>query len=168
MVASALTSVEEYLDSVYDPDCDYIEGHLLERNVGEVDHSDAQSSSLLFLRSNYPDNWVGVEVRVQVREDRYRVPDVTFVRGGKPRQRIITSPPELVIEVLSPDDRAANLQDRIDDYLSFGIRAVWVINPENGRGFVYTPEGMHEARDGVLRSADGTIQMPLSAIFPVG
>ena len=93
MVASALTSVEEYLDSVYHPDCDYIEGYLLERNVGEVDHSDAQSSSLLFLRSNYPDNWVGVEVRVQVREDRYRVPDVTFVRGGKPRQRIITSPP---------------------------------------------------------------------------
>jgi len=32
---------------------------------------------------HYPDNWVGCEVRVQVREDKYRVPDVTFVRGGK-------------------------------------------------------------------------------------
>ena len=166
MVSTALTSVEEYLGTVYDPDRDYVEGQLLDRNVGEVDHSDAQSSSALFLRKNYADDWVGVAARMQVRRDRFRVPDVMLVKGGKPRQRIVTQPPELVVEVLSPDDRAADLQDRIDDYLAFGIGAVWVINPANGRGFVYTREGMEEPKDRVLRSVDGVIQMPLSAIFP--
>ena len=32
----------EYLGQTYQPDCDYVEGHLQERHVGEIGHSDAQ------------------------------------------------------------------------------------------------------------------------------
>jgi Uma2 family endonuclease len=107
----------------------------------------------------------GVEVRVQVKPNRFLVPDVTLVSGGKPKGRIITSPPTLTIEVLWPDDRAADLQDRIDDYLAFGVPTVWVINPVSRRAFVYTADGMREAKGGFLRTADGVIEMPLTAIF---
>jgi Uma2 family endonuclease len=165
MAVATVISVEEYLRSSYDGDCDFLEGHVVERNVGELDHSDVQSSCLYYLGLQYKSYWCGVEVRVEVKPNRFLVPDVTLVSGGKPKGRIITSPPTLTIEVFWPDDRAADLQDRIDDYLAFGVPTVWVINPVSRRAFVYTADGMREAKGGFLRTADGVIEMPLTAIF---
>ena len=101
---------------------------------------------------------------MQVRANRFRVPDITLVAAPKPPGRIITGPPHVVVGVLSPDDRADDLQEKIDDYLSFGIPFVWVVIPKTGRGYVYTVEGMHEAKDGVLRTDDPVIEVPLSAV----
>jgi len=100
-------------------------------------------------------------VRVQVRPSRIRVPDVVLVAGPQPAGRIITVPPHLVVEVLSPDDRAAAVQDKIDDYLAFGIPYVWVVNPRTGRGYIHTAEAAREAKDGILRTADPAIVLPL-------
>ncbi len=36
-------SVREYLGSSYEPDCDYIDGHLEQRNLGEFDHGRIQT-----------------------------------------------------------------------------------------------------------------------------
>src|SRR5215467_1720230 len=130
--------VDEYLRTSYDPDRDYLAGQLVERNVGEVEHSDAQGNAYFYLRSRYKNIWAGVEVRVQVKPDRFRVPDVAIVRGRKPQARIVTEPPFAVIEVLSPEDRAGDLQARIDDYLAFGIAFVWVINPTTRKEYVNT------------------------------
>jgi Uma2 family endonuclease len=57
------------------------------------------------------------------------------------------------------------MQDRIDDYLTFGVRYVWVINPRTQRAFVYTTEGMHEPKDGVLRTENPEIVVPLTEVF---
>ncbi|MBB5064712.1 hypothetical protein [Granulicella mallensis] len=40
--------VEVYLTSMYDPDCDYVDGELLERNVGETPHASAQKFFITF------------------------------------------------------------------------------------------------------------------------
>ena len=58
-----------------------------------------------------------------------------------------------------------SVQDRIDDYLAFGVRYLWVINPRSRRAFVYTAEGMHEAKDLILRTEDPEIVAPLAEIF---
>jgi len=165
MSAAVLVPLSEYLGHTYDPDCDYIDGAIHERNVGEIDHSDAQSGVLFYIRAHIKGFWAGVEVRVQVRASRYRVPDVTVVRGGKPSGRIITSPPEVAVEILSPEDRAGDTQDRIDDYLSFGIPCVWVIRPETRRAWIHTNEGSHESKDGLLRNPAGDVVVPLVAVF---
>ena len=89
-----------------------------------------------------------------------------IVRGGRPAGRVITAPPEVAVEVLSPEDRAADVQDRIDDYLRFGVPAVWLIDPERKRAWIHTPEGACEALDRVLRNAAGDLEVPLSAVFP--
>lgn len=115
MPTAVLVPVSEYLEQTYNPDCEYIEGILHERNVGEISHSDAQSAVNAYARHQIQGFWSGVEVRVQIKADRYRIPDVTVVRGGKPSGRIITAPPEVVVEVLSPDDRAVDIMDKIDD-----------------------------------------------------
>ena len=79
--------------------------------------------------------------------------------------RVITLPPEVTIEVLSPDDRASDIQDKIDDYLAFGVACVWVIRTDTRRAWIHTDEGSREAKDGVLRNPAGDIAVPLAAIF---
>ena len=161
-----MVPLADYLGHTTDPDCDYIDGHLVERNVGEISHGDAQSSTCVFVRSSIRGFWAGVEARVQIRPDRFRVPDVVIVRGGRPAGRVITAPPEVAVEILSPEDRAADLQDKIDDYLHFGIPVVWLIDPERKRAWIHTPEGAREVLDGVMRNAAGDLEVPLSAVFP--
>ena len=56
------------------------------------------------------------------------------------------------------------MQERIDDYLSFGVRYVWVIHPRTRRAFVYTPEGMQEVKDGVLQTDGPNIRVPLNEL----
>jgi Uma2 family endonuclease len=167
MGTTTLVSVEEYLRTSFpDADREYVDGRIVERNVGEVDHSDVQSSFLHYLRTHHKKRvWAGVEVRVQVKATRFRIPDVTVVLGPKPAERIIRTPPAIAIEVLSPDDRAGYLEEKIADYLTFGIPYIWVINPETRRAFAHTPQGSHEVKDGVLRAESVDIEVPLSEIF---
>jgi Uma2 family endonuclease len=86
------------------------------------------------------------------------------VEGSRPQGRILTVPPLLVIEVLSRDDRAEDVQERIDDYLGCGVRYVWVVNPRTRRGWIHTAEGSREAKDGVLRTAEPAIEAPLGEL----
>ncbi|MGB7191370.1 MAG: Uma2 family endonuclease, partial [Acidobacteriaceae bacterium] len=97
-------SVEEYLASSYRPDCDYIDGEVQERNLGEKEHA-ALQAALVFLFSLNRKAW-GIEVypelRVQVNARNYRVPDVTVTRAGLEWERILRTPALLFIEILSP------------------------------------------------------------------
>jgi Uma2 family endonuclease len=162
-----LVSVDEYLRTSFpDADREYIDGRIVERNVGEVDHSDVQSSILHYLRTHYKKGaWAGVEVRIQVKKTRFRIPDVTVMRGSKPTERIIRKPPIIAVEVLSRDDRASDLEEKIEDYLEFGVPYVWIINPETRRAYIHTPAGSHEAKDGVLSAEKAGIEVPLAKIL---
>ena len=166
MSTAALVPLDSYLSHTMDSDCDYLEGRLVERNVGEISHGDAQGRTYAFVLFNKRAFWAGVEIRVQVSSNRFRIPDVVIVRGGRPQGRIITLPPEVAVEVLSPDDRAIDIQDKVDDYLGFGIPVVWLIDPERQRAWIHTREGAHEVLDGVLRNPAGDLEVPLSAVFP--
>jgi Uma2 family endonuclease len=164
--AATAISVSEYLNTSYRPDCDYIDGELLERNVGEWDHSRLQMLLSGFLLNREKDwNIVVVpEQRVQVKATRFRVPDITVMAGGDPGEQIITKPPFLCVEILSPRDRIAEMQDRINDYLTFGVSYVWMINPRTRQSFVYTPAGVYEAKDGILTTKKPDIRVDLSSL----
>jgi Uma2 family endonuclease len=139
----------------------------VERNLGERDHSELQGEIYAFIRSLrqklnvYP----LIEQRVQVAHTRFRVPDICVVAGSRPTEQILTVPPLLAIEILSKDDRVEQMQIRINDYLTFGIRYVWVINPRTRVAWVYTKDGAHEAKDSVLRTENPVIELPLPEIF---
>jgi Uma2 family endonuclease len=123
MSTATVVPLQEYLETSYRPDCEYLEGELLERNVGEIDHSLLQGLLIHYLVSRKGQWGITVfpEQRVQVKARRFRVPDISVVVGGRPSGRIIVQPPFLCVEVLSPPDRMAEMLERIDDYLSFGI-----------------------------------------------
>ena len=165
MAVSTLVSVEEYLRTI-DSDVarEYIDGKIVERSVGTFEHSDLQTGIATYLRVNYKELWAGVELHVRVAPGRFRVPDIVCVKKPRPQTRFLTEPAILVVELVSPNDTVQDMQDRIDDYLAFGIPCVWVVNPQNRRGFIYTAEGMHEAKDGVLRTTNPEITLPLAEI----
>ena len=166
MERSTLIPVEEYLSTSYRPDREYVNGTLVERNVGERDHSELQMalSAYLFNRRRELNIRVFPEQRVQVKATRFRVPDVCVVAGDKPQEQILSSPPFLCVEILSKDDRMSEMQERIHDYLSFGVRYVWVIDPRTKRAYVHTSEGIRETKD-ALRTQNPDILVPLNELF---
>jgi Uma2 family endonuclease len=99
-----------------------------------------------------------------VKVQRIRVPDITVLLGGLPPDQIIRTPPFICIEILSPSDRTSEMQERIDDYLEFGVPHAWVVNPINRRAFIYTPGKMHEAKDGILTTCNPDIRVPLAEL----
>jgi Uma2 family endonuclease len=161
---AALVPVEEYLRTNYDPDREYVDGHIVERNLGERPHSRLQRAFIVHLTSLAEKAGMEVlpEQRVQISAKRYRIPDVTVLPLSD--ERIVTSPPFICIEILSKDDTMQYMQEKIDDYLNFGVPYVWIVNPANKKGYVVTRAGMVAASER-LETENPDISVPLSALF---
>ena len=160
-------TVEEYLRTSYRPDCDYMDGRVEERNVGEHDHGYLQLL-LGVLFTNNRDAW-GVravtDVRTQVSPNHFRVPDLSVLRADAPKERILTHPPLIVIEILSPEDRLSRFQDRIDDYLAFGVEHIWIIDPERRSAWKASSAGLLLVQNGELVVEGTPIRVDLTEIF---
>jgi hypothetical protein len=78
MSATTLVSVKEYLATTRDPDCDYMDGEILERNRGETEHGGLQAALTGWLYANRKRLGIHVftETRVQVKPARFRIPDI--------------------------------------------------------------------------------------------
>jgi len=159
--------VREYLTTSYRPDCEYVDGRIEERNLGEYDHGMVQTI-LGYLFMSHRKDWgvqVVTDVRTQVRRSRFRVPDLSVLRADAPREQIITHPPLIVIEILSPEDRLSRFQDRIDDYLAFGVENIWIIDPDRREAYTATASGLHPVRSNELTVPETPIRVVLSELF---
>ena len=165
MQTGELMTVREYLATSFRPDCDYVDGEIVERNLGERDHSRLQAAIIIYFGARRKE-W-GIEVlpsqRVQVSPTRFRVPDVCVILAGTQPEQIFTSPPFICIEILSKDDRLTGMQERIKDYLTFGVPHVWILNPQTRSAWRCTAEGMFETLE--LRTENPAIVLPLAALF---
>jgi Uma2 family endonuclease len=93
------------------------------------------------------------EQRVQVRRDRFRVLDVCVVSespDGTFGRRIVTQPPYLCVEILSPEDSAVETLEKVREYLGFGVKWVWVIDPVSRCGQVHSSDSVARAEDGIF------------------
>ena len=117
MSTAALVSLQEYLTTTYRPDCDYVDGVLFERNVGQKDHSKLQGAALLWFYARRQELRLTafIEQRIQVSTRRFRIPDVCVLNLPEPDEQIFTQPPYICIEVLSPEDTFPRMQERFDD-----------------------------------------------------
>jgi Uma2 family endonuclease len=167
MGVGTLISIDEYLRTSYRPDCDFVEGEVLERNVGKRRHARAQAriAAWFIHRQEVLSLDSLTELRMRVGPNRIRIPDVVVAEMPIPEEEVFITPPYLCVEVMSPDDTVAAMQDRLDDYLNFGVRNVWVIDPWKQRGWHVTADGWATAADGVMRTADGRIAMPLADVL---
>ena len=160
-------SVEQYLSTVFEHDCEYVDGVIEERDLGEFEHAFLQGV-LAAIFNNHRSEWGVIclpEQRVQTQRDHFRVPGITILRTGLPRERILTHPPLLVIEIQSPEDTLRRTAAKAIEYLAFGIEHVWVIDPNARVGYRGTAGGLELARSGELSIPETPIRIVLADLF---
>ncbi|GIW18362.1 MAG: hypothetical protein KatS3mg064_1519 [Tepidiforma sp.] len=107
-----------------------------------------------------------VGYRVASRPDTVLAPDVAFLardRLDAPlSDRYVEGAPTLAIEIMSPEDREADVARKIELYLDGGAERVWIVRPRNRTVTVHRPGGdahTYSARD-TLTSEDAAFPEP--------
>jgi len=122
---------EEYLRTSYSPEMEYVDGQLVDRHVGDYIHSwfHAMTIGLVGGRSDERHFSAFASQRVRVSDEpRYRVPDVCI--KALPHEIIpVIEKPDLVIEIVSPEDSATDMLEKVGDYQAAGIRHIWIVDP---------------------------------------
>ena len=96
-----------------------------------------------------------------------RIPDLMVYTGNRIAEYEAQNPygdnhplalvPDLVIEVVSPNDKVSELDEKIDAYLLDGVRLIWVIDPQRRKATVHAPDmeqPLHLNANGVLDGGD--------------
>ena len=77
--------------------------------------------------------------------DTVRAPDLAFVDRARAahiaRRGYAALAPDLVAEILSPDDRPGEVLAKVGDWLEAGVRLAWVIDPDRRVASVYRDDG---------------------------
>lgn len=167
MATSTLIPIAEYLKSSYRPDCDYVDGEVQERFLGEQDHSDLQTRLVELLLQPESKSYVraNTELRVQVKASRFRVPDVCVRARTAPSEQIVRQPPLLCIEVLFPEDTVLKTRERVLDYLEMGVPEVWILDPVRRSVTVCSGLTMVEHTGGALTVPQTLVAIGIPDIF---
>ncbi|MEJ7762602.1 MAG: Uma2 family endonuclease [Thermomicrobiales bacterium] len=105
-----------------------------------------------------------------------RVPDVAFIsRDHIPAGRLPKGswpiPPDLAVEITSPNDREAEMRAKIGQYLAAGTRLVWTVSPEDETVTVHRPGSppVQLGRHGTLDGGDVLpgFSVQVSALFEI-
>ncbi len=111
-------------------------------------HGETAGEIYAWLRTYIKQHQMGrltIETGYILSPDPYTIlaPDVAFVtrdRAPEPLpEKYVPFAPDLAIEVVSPGDTAAEIQDKIGEYLRAGVHMVWVVYPRSKTVNVYTP-----------------------------
>ncbi len=124
------------------------------------DHYELVDGELVETDMGGKSSWVGLEVAARLREfarkrrgsfvfpegagyrcfpdnpEKVRRPDASFIDTGRlpgavPPEGYILVPPDLAVEVISPNDSYYHVEKKVDEYLEAGVRMVWIVNPDN-------------------------------------
>jgi Uma2 family endonuclease len=160
-------TVEEYLSSSFQPDIDFVEGMVENRNVGELAHS-LTLGEAMFLLGKQEKEW-GIEVlptcRLRVSEQRIRVPDVIVISADHDDEQIVMKTPIVCIEVISPDDTWRRLRTLFEDFWSMGVRNIWAFEPEERLAHWFDADGLHPVREAELRVSGTEIRLNVADVF---
>lgn len=128
-----LVPVDEYLNTSYEHDMEYVDGVLIERGMPTIAHSLLQRLLMAwFLHFDKDMGFMALQdVRTQIiKRARYRIPDTMLCPLPLPTGKICDIVPWAVIEVLSPDDTLSRTRDRFEDYSRVGVQALVLMDPE--------------------------------------
>jgi Uma2 family endonuclease len=129
-------TVEEWAAMEEDEPGELVDGRLAEEEVPDLTHESAVVwlirvlSAWLAPRGGFV---FGSEAKFRLGPRQGRKPDVTAFFAGRrlPKRGAVSVPPDIAIEVVSPDVRDGR-RDRIEkmaDYSAFGIRQYWLVDP---------------------------------------
>lgn len=97
-----------------------------------------------FVRKHKLGRIIGGEVGIytQRNPDTVRAADVAFISRERlaqvQSQSYLDVAPELIVEVLSPDDAWSQLMEKLEEYFIIGVQMVWVADPRRQQVYVYS------------------------------
>ncbi|MCC7363199.1 MAG: Uma2 family endonuclease [Dehalococcoidia bacterium] len=148
-MAATYDELEEMLLSKDGPQYELVGGELVERTVGDESTETASwiiAALVAYVRPLNLGRVFTSELGIRIFEDETetRRADVSFLSAARSRLRgygYLRTPPELVVEVVSPSDKAAKLREKVDLWLRSGVRIVWVAYPDEHEIHVYRASG---------------------------
>ncbi len=158
--------------------CELVDGVLVEKTMGYFESLLAVEISFLlklFLQTHDFGIVLGADGTLRILPDQVRVPDVCFISWDKfPDRRLPGEPipalvPDLAIEVLSEGNTEAEMQRKLGDYFTAGVRLVWYIDPKTRTARSYTtPDQFVEATTTQSLSGGDVLpgfELPLKDLF---
>ncbi|MDZ4798612.1 MAG: Uma2 family endonuclease [Bryobacteraceae bacterium] len=125
-----MVSVEEYLRTEYEPRCEYVDGELKPKSMAGDDHSSLQMWLILALAR--VERELGLVVRperhIRIGNSRVRIPDIAVFLSVDKTPAAVT-PPLLTIEIVSPDETFAELDEKLTDHLAMGTQTAILADP---------------------------------------
>jgi len=160
MATKSPMSIEQYaaLEEPVGERWELSHGELIVTPSGSFRHNEIRDRVNVLLRTFPGIQRLGVvcsELDTRLAEDVVRRPDVVFFRAGKldgvDLDRVpVPVAPDLAIEIVSQNDRADDLMQKVADYLHAGVKAVWLMYPKTGLAYRYSPS----KREPEVRCAD--------------
>jgi Uma2 family endonuclease len=142
MRTAALLTAEDFarVAPVLGP-CELVKGGIIAMSPGGVRHSQVTGNAYALLDAHCRPRKIGrvltgaAGLIVARRPDTVRGADVAFISynrlpKGAAGDGFLTQPPELVIEVLSKDTSWEKIEEKVTEYVGFGVDLVWVLDPQ--------------------------------------
>jgi Uma2 family endonuclease len=149
MATTTQLTADQYLKMHFeDLEPEFVHGELIERPMPTSLH--AWLTHLLSMRLHRA-GFCLAGVRCRLPEDVFRIPDLEVFTTFP--ERIPTSPPLIVVEIISPDDRYSDLMKKLDGYRAWGVEHIWIVEPETRKFHVYESRGLIEAKQFELPEA---------------
>lgn len=133
MSATTLISLDEYLNTSYEPDREFVDGVLVRRNVGTQRHGLLQIIVGAFLRQFQKTHGIRVFAETRLRMDaegRHRIPDVMALRTPYRKGKVATDVPAITVEIKSPDDTFDDVLEKCLEYERLGVANILVMDPD--------------------------------------
>ena len=165
MGAKSAISAEQYLRTSFpDLDKEYRDGEIVERSLPDYFHAKTQFLLLAFFgairrtHKVYP----AAELRLKLGQGFYLIPDVCAFHPVEPQVAVPDTPPLVAIEILSSDDRLTKVREKLEEYRTWGVPHVWLVDPYAKR--MYTCDaGLNEVPS--LRIPELDIEVTPADIF---
>jgi Uma2 family endonuclease len=164
MGVETLISVEEYLHTSYDPDVEYVDGVLVERNVGDWLHSLVQSNLIIAFGRKYPNIKAVPGLRGKVKETRYRLPDVSVLLSA-PQTRVLLEAPFIAIEIPSEADSMSRVIEKLKEYAAIGTPHIWVFDPRVKLMFTFRSNSLQEVEGDAIATDEPRLELTRGEVF---
>jgi Uma2 family endonuclease len=136
---ATLVSLDEYLNTSYEPDREFVDGVLVRRNMGTQLHSLLQGLVVLFFGQYQKSHQIKIfpEARLLVDRDTktHRIPDVLVLEIPYKKGKVVMDVPAIVVEIKSTNDTFDDIVGKCLEYEKLGVANILVLDPDHKRAW---------------------------------
>lgn len=140
MATTVHVPIEQYFETIdRKPTTEYVGGELVQRALPSYTHGKTQVSFATVFRNagrRHP-LFACTETHMRIGPTTVRIPDVAVFVGAEPAEPIPSEPAGVVVEILSPSDSWSDVMSRFRELHEWGVRHIWLADPEARAFYVY-------------------------------